>query len=118
MKLPSDKFPQAESDSASLSEKSVVSKEKSIQLTSEEELYAQLRDSNFSSVGSRLSEKAKQISGILEQRHDAKTPQKMKQFVQNLPQVQLARTSLETRKFTYILLQKSKVKLCIILSVC
>ena len=65
---------------------------KSVVLNSAEELYAELRDRNFTAVGSALSRRAKLISAQFEERHGAKTVGELKQFVAKLPQMQVTRT--------------------------
>nr|CAH0102586.1 unnamed protein product [Daphnia galeata] len=91
-KLPGEKF-QASSPGAQ-SPRADDSSVKSVVLNSAEELYADLRDKNFSAVGTALSRKAKAISAQYEERHEAKTVSELKQFVAKLPQMQATKQSL------------------------
>ncbi|KAI0225757.1 Vacuolar protein sorting-associated protein 33A [Lamellibrachia satsuma] len=72
------------------------SEPKKLALNSGEQLYAELRDKNFSAIGALLSRKAKLISAQFDERHSAKTVGEIKQFVSKLPHMQAARTSLST----------------------
>ncbi|XP_032777743.2 vacuolar protein sorting-associated protein 33A [Daphnia magna] len=92
VKLPGEKFQAA--TSGGQSPRSDDSAVKSIVLNSAEELYADLRDKNFSAVGTTLSRKAKAISAQYEERHEAKTVSELKQFVAKLPQMQATKQSL------------------------
>jgi hypothetical protein len=65
-----------------------------VTLNSEENMYLHLRDLNFRAVGSHLSKQAREISAAFEERHDAKTVQQLKQFVQKLPHMQQEKISL------------------------
>ena len=47
---------------------------KTLSLTSQEELFQELRDLNFNAVGPTLSRKARGIKAMEDQRHEAKTP--------------------------------------------
>ncbi|KAI9565724.1 Vacuolar protein sorting-associated protein 33A [Daphnia sinensis] len=92
VKLPGEKFQAGASGGQSpRSDDNTV---KSIVLNSAEELYADLRDKNFSAVGTTLSRKAKAISAQYEERHEAKTVSELKQFVAKLPQMQATKQSL------------------------
>uniref|UniRef100_A0A0P4ZHN1 Putative Vacuolar protein sorting-associated protein 33A n=1 Tax=Daphnia magna TaxID=35525 RepID=A0A0P4ZHN1_9CRUS len=95
VKLPGEKFQAA--TSGGQSPRSDDSAVKSIVLNSAEELYADLRDKNFSAVGTTLSRKAKAISAQYEERHEAKTVSELKQFVAKLPQMQATKQSLALR---------------------
>ncbi len=72
------------------------SEKKSIPLSSNEEMYAELRDKNFNAVGPYLSRKAKAVSAQFEERHGAKTVRELKTFVDKLPQMRLVKQSLAT----------------------
>lgn len=72
---------------------------KTLQLTSADPLYADIRDLNFFAVGPRLSSEARHVSSQYEKRRTANTVSDLKQFVQKLPKMQVARQSLSTRKF-------------------
>lgn len=69
---------------------------KRIILNSGEELYAQLRDNYFTAVGAALSKKAHVIKTQLDERHNDKTVQEIKQFVSRLPQMLANKQSLAT----------------------
>ncbi|XP_059487215.1 vacuolar protein sorting-associated protein 33A [Neocloeon triangulifer] len=82
--MPAEKFGQGEEQG-----------KKTIILNSGEELFAELRDKNFSAVGNALSRKARIIAAEFDSRH-GQTVQQMKQFVARLPQMTLAKQSLAT----------------------
>ncbi|XP_028415170.1 vacuolar protein sorting-associated protein 33A-like [Dendronephthya gigantea] len=69
---------------------------KKILLNSADQLYNEIRDSNFLAVGPVLSRKAKKISAAFEEHKGAKTVSEMKQFVHKLPHIQAAKYSLAT----------------------
>jgi hypothetical protein len=70
--------------------------DKTVPLSSMEELYQELRGLNFNAVGPTLSRKAKNISAQFEERHEARTVREIKQFVDRLPGMQAAKLSLAT----------------------
>ena len=70
--------------------------DKTVTLSSQEELYQELRGLNFNAVGPTLSRKAKNISAQFEERHEARTVREIKQFVDRLPGMQTAKLSLAT----------------------
>ena len=70
--------------------------DKTVTLSSQEELYQELRGLNFNAVGPTLSRKAKNISAQFEERHEARTVREIKQFVDKLPGMQTAKLSLAT----------------------
>jgi len=70
--------------------------DRTVQLSSQEELYQELRGLNFNAVGPTLSRKAKSISAQFEERHEARTVREIKQFVDKLPGMQTAKLSLAT----------------------
>jgi len=70
--------------------------DKIVSLSSQEELYQELRGLNFNAVGPTLSRKAKNISAQFEERHEARTVREIKQFVDKLPGMQTAKLSLAT----------------------
>ena len=89
VKLPGDRFAPPESEN--LGQESTNEGKnafKQFVLSSNDELYADLRDKNFNAVGPTLSRKARAISTAFEERHGAKTVQEFKQFVDKLPQMQ------------------------------
>ncbi|KAK3911950.1 Vacuolar protein sorting-associated protein 33A [Frankliniella fusca] len=67
---------------------------KDIILNSGEELFAEIRDKNFSAVGPALSKKARQTKLQFDERHGDKTVQEMKQFVARLPSMMANKQSL------------------------
>ncbi|XP_072934409.1 vacuolar protein sorting-associated protein 33A-like [Epargyreus clarus] len=69
---------------------------KRIMLNSGEELYTELRDCSFTGVGTALSKKARVIKMQLNERHNDKTVQEIKQFVSRLPQLLANKQSLAT----------------------
>ncbi|KAK2193496.1 hypothetical protein NP493_12g08025 [Ridgeia piscesae] len=94
VKLPPENLTTGDSSGGGPQEGS--SEMKKLTLNSGEQLYAELRDKNFSAVGAMLSRKAKLISAQFDERHAAKTVGEIKQFVSKLPHMQAARTSLST----------------------
>ena len=69
---------------------------KVITLSSQEELYQELRGLNFNAVGPTLSRKAKHISAQVAEKNEARTVRELKQFVDKLPGMQTAKQSLTT----------------------
>ncbi|XP_022831603.1 vacuolar protein sorting-associated protein 33A [Spodoptera litura] len=69
---------------------------KRIVLNSSEELFAEIRDCSFTSVGAALSKKARVIKTQLDERHKDKSVQEIKQFVSRLPQMLANKQSLAT----------------------
>uniref|UniRef100_A0A2A4JXK5 Vacuolar protein sorting-associated protein 33A n=1 Tax=Heliothis virescens TaxID=7102 RepID=A0A2A4JXK5_HELVI len=69
---------------------------KRIILNSSEELFAEIRDCYFTSVGTALSKKARVIKTQLDERHKDKSVQEIKQFVSRLPQMLASKQSLAT----------------------
>lgn len=69
---------------------------KVINLSSQEELYQELRGLNFNAVGPTLSRKAKYISAQVAEKNEARTVRELKQFVDKLPGMQTAKQSLTT----------------------
>lgn len=59
-------------------------------------MYTELRDNNFQAVGQIMSRHAKQVSSQLEARHNDKTVQEIKRFVERLPNMLAYRLSVET----------------------
>lgn len=101
VKLPGEKFAsQSSSDSNPMD--SSFTETKTIQLTSSEELYAEIRDCNFSAVGPRLSHHAKSVKSQYEERHAAKSIGELKEFVQKMPQFQMYKQSVATRKYKFL----------------
>lgn len=100
VKLPGEKFA-AQSSSDTNTMDSSFAETKTIQLNSTEELYAEIRDCNFSAVGPRLSHHAKSVVTQYEERHAAKTVGELKQFVQKIPQIGVYKQSVATRKYKW-----------------
>ncbi|CAG4932947.1 unnamed protein product [Colias eurytheme] len=69
---------------------------KRVILNSSEELYTELRDCSFTTVGTVLSKKARVIKTQLDERHNDKSVQEIKQFVSRLPQMLANKQSLAT----------------------
>lgn len=90
-----EKFSHNDEPSSSM----LSAEKKNISLTSAEELFAELRDKNFTAVGPALSRKARLISAEFDARHEQQTVQQMKQFVNRLPHMTMAKQSLATREF-------------------
>ena len=74
----------------------VEPEKKVITLSSQEELYQELRGLNFNAVGPTLSRKAKHISAQVAEKNEARTVRELKQFVDKLPGMQTAKQSLTT----------------------
>ncbi|XP_066982129.1 vacuolar protein sorting-associated protein 33A isoform X1 [Macrobrachium rosenbergii] len=93
VKLPGDRFPQPNSEQSNMDE-SAFQEVKTVQLSSSEALFAEIRDCNFSAVGPRLSRHAKSVVAQYEERHAAKTVGELKQFVQKIPQMEVYKQSV------------------------
>ncbi len=88
--LPASKFASAAEEGEEASEEVQATSGdgrtmRQIPLTAGEEMYAEIRDRNFNAVGPALSRKAKLVSAQMEERHDAKTVQDLKKFVDRIP---------------------------------
>lgn len=90
--FPGDRF--SSSDESSL--QSASSDKKTIILNSGEELYTELRDKNFNAIGQILSRRANEISKQLDERHNDKSVQDIKRFVERLPNMMAYKKSLAT----------------------
>lgn len=90
--FPSDRFSSSEESSL----QSSVSDKKTIILNSGEELYTELRDKNFNAIGQILSKRANEISKELDERHNDKSVQDIKRFVEKLPNMMAYKKSLTT----------------------
>ncbi|CAK9825400.1 Vacuolar protein sorting-associated protein 33A [Anthophora retusa] len=88
VQLPAQRFHDSQDSPMCLNET------KQIILNSAEELYAEIRDRNFSGVGPVLSRKAKVISSQFDERHGDKSVQEIKQFVARLPHMLASKQSL------------------------
>jgi len=67
-------------------------------LTSNDELYAELRDKSFSAVVGTLRGKTTEIQEIFKQKDKAQSMGEMKRLVQQLPAVNALKQSLSNRK--------------------
>lgn len=72
------------------------SDKKTIVLNSGEELYTELRDKNFNAIGQILSRRLNEISRQLDERHNDKSVQEIKKFVERLPNIMAYKKSLAT----------------------
>ncbi|XP_055319720.1 vacuolar protein sorting-associated protein 33A [Sitodiplosis mosellana] len=90
--FPSDRF--LSSDESNL--QTSTSDKKTIILNSGEELYTELRDKNFNAIGQILSRRANEISKQLDERHNDKSVQDIKRFVERLPNMMAYKKSLAT----------------------
>ncbi|XP_068623474.1 vacuolar protein sorting-associated protein 33A [Battus philenor] len=90
--FPGDKFVSADDATPEVTAR----EKKRVILNSGEELFAELRDCNFTSVGAALSKKARVIKNQLDERHNDKSVQEIKQFVSRLPQMLANKQSLAT----------------------
>jgi len=69
---------------------------KTVSLSSAEELYAELRGLNFNAVGPSLARKARSLALQEGERHEARNVRELKQFVDKMPGMQAAKASLAT----------------------
>lgn len=88
VRLPAHKFKAPDSPNDDFDEPDPFEM-KTIPLHSGEEMFCELRDKNFNAVGPTLSKKAKYVSSQFEERHEAKTVQELKSFVDKLPQMKV-----------------------------
>lgn len=96
-KFPQDRFPQNEEKGpGGVQQPQQPAGPKKVVLNSSDELFDDIRDLNFSAVGIHLSRRAKQISAAFEEHKSAKTVGEMKQYVQRIPFMQRAKSSLAT----------------------
>lgn len=80
---------------------------KSIILNSGDEVYTELRDNNFRAVGQIMSRHVKTVSSQLEARHNDKTVQEIKKFVERLPNMLAYRQSVETHTAIALMIQEA-----------
>lgn len=90
--FPADRF--SSSDDSNL--QSGSTDKKTIILNSGEELYTEMRDKNFNAIGRVLSRRANEISKQLDERHNDKSVQDIKRFVERLPNMMAYKKSLAT----------------------
>lgn len=69
---------------------------KTIILNSGEELFTELRDKNFNAIGQVLSRRAGEIRMQMDERHNDKSVQDIKKFVERLPNMMAYKKSLAT----------------------
>jgi len=74
-------------------------KKKKHLLSSTDGLFAELRDKNFSVVGSVLNRTARRLNDDYERRHQAKTPAELRQFVGQLGGLQTEHQALRLREW-------------------
>ena len=65
------------------------SKQKKVTLNSSDELYADLRDLHFASVGPYLSRRAKNLNVVMDERHMAQSVSQLRVFVAKIPHIQV-----------------------------
>lgn len=65
-------------------------------MNSGEELYTELRDKNFNAIGQILSRRASEIRMQMDERHNDKSVQDIKKFVERLPNMMAYKKSLAT----------------------
>ncbi|KAK2749236.1 hypothetical protein FQN57_006852 [Myotisia sp. PD_48] len=81
--------------SASTPATSTPSLKRKIQTDSSDQLYSQLRDSNFAIVGGILNKTARRLESDYESRHGAKSTAELREFVNKLPAYQAEHGSLK-----------------------
>merc|ERR1719494_591352 len=96
VQLPVDKFPPKEDNKLkqATGTPGEQKKPKKVVLNSSDNLFAEIRDMNFSAVGPVLSREAKRITAEYEEHRSMKTVGEMKEFVHKLPHIQAAKQSL------------------------
>lgn len=90
--FPAERF--LSSDESTLS--SGTPDKKTIILNSGEELFTELRDKNFNAIGQVLSRRAGEIRMQMDERHNDKSVQDIKKFVERLPNMMAFKKSLAT----------------------
>uniref|UniRef100_A0A8C4NL75 VPS33A core subunit of CORVET and HOPS complexes n=1 Tax=Eptatretus burgeri TaxID=7764 RepID=A0A8C4NL75_EPTBU len=104
VKLPPEKFlPRRQGEGP----QELPTEPKRLQLSSAEELHAEIRDRNFNAVGEALSRRARNITAAFEERHQARTVGEIKQFVSRLPHMQTIKSSLATHTAIAELIQEA-----------
>lgn len=99
IKLPQELFkkksPQdSKLSSSSSSETDGQPKIKQLKLNSSDELFGKIRDKTFYEVGPIIKERCDYLSARYDERHQAKTITEIKQFVENLSIMEVARASI------------------------
>lgn len=94
VRFPIEKFSKSNEENNSGFHTITTTDTKTLILNSGEELFCELRDKNFNEVGKILSKHAKAISSQLDERHNEKTVQEMKKFVERLPNMLAKKSSL------------------------
>ena len=64
-------------------------KQKKVTLNSSDELFADLRDLHFASVGPYLSRRAKNLNVVMDERHMAQSVSQLRVFVAKIPHIQV-----------------------------
>ena len=64
-------------------------KQKKVSLNSSDELFADLRDLHFVSVGGYLSRRAKNLNVVMDERHMAQSVSQLRVFVAKIPHIQV-----------------------------
>lgn len=95
VKFPEDKFKES----------------KLVVLNSSEDLFAELRDQNFSAVGGILRLKTNEIQEIYRQKDKAQSMHEMKKLVQQLPALNTLKQSLTIRKFQFLCVNFKNIRL-------
>ena len=70
-------------------------KQKKVTLNSSDELFADLRDLHFASVGPYLSRRAKNLNVVMDERHMAQSVSQLRVFVAKIPHIQVV--TMDTR---------------------
>ena len=72
-------------------------KQKKVTLNSSDELFADLRDLHFASVGPYLSRRAKNLNVVMDERHMAQSVSQLRVFVAKIPHIQVG--TMDTRLY-------------------
>ncbi|KAA8644104.1 hypothetical protein EYZ11_008430 [Aspergillus tanneri] len=86
--------PQAQESSKAPQQTSKLGQKRKIQLDATDQLFSQLRDTNFAIVGDILNKVARRLENEYESRHSAKSTSELREFVNKLPTYQLEHQSL------------------------
>jgi len=89
--------PSAVKDEPSAANETAHSRKQKVTLDSKDTLYADLRDSNFASVGNTLNKLARKLHDDYEGRHQAKTISEVRKFVNKMGGLQAKHQSLRLR---------------------
>ena len=83
-------------------------KKNKVPLNSNDRLYNELRDLNFSVVGPYLNRKAKEIDEYYKERHGATTVTQIRDFMKRFASTQQEHMALKIRKFYWKITTKKK----------